>query len=105
VVANTLDSIDFVEKQQMDAIPSANELLNKWADTSHDTLHEATNTMMCTAKPGIERVLALEVVLSTKRLYKRVEDAISDSVCGPVMRDVPAGIEQDVSYETGQFSF
>ena len=87
MVANTMESIEFVEKSKENAIPSAHDVLSKWENGGDGGEWECKeNTAMCTSQSALDKVMSLNAFtsLGPKRWYKRVEDAIADS-CSPFL--------------------
>ena len=81
MVANTVESIEFVEKSKENAIPSAHDVLSKWDKGSDGGEWQCKqNSALCTSHTTLDKVLSL----NARRWYKRMEDAITDG-CSPFL--------------------
>jgi hypothetical protein len=85
MVAHTMESIEFVELSKDNSIPTANDLLAKWISVKDDTEH-TEKAMMCAQGHNMDRVLDLNILTSFS-WYRRLEDAITEGVCGRVSVD------------------
>ena len=82
IVAHTMESIDYVEVSKENAIPSANDLLSKWADVTGDDIepHQKPSAIICSSE--VEPILTnFKAYLTPTGWYKRVEESMVGSSC------------------------
>jgi hypothetical protein len=82
MVANTAESIEYVERSKESAMPSANDLLSKWADMGDDSQFKPNN-MMCSVGALSDPVLTdLKSFIATNDWFQRFERQFVDNACG-----------------------
>ena len=83
VVAHTMESIEYVEVSKENAIPSANDLLSKWADvTGGEDIepHHKPSTIICSSE--VEPILTgFKAYLTPTGWYKHVEESMMGRSC------------------------
>ena len=101
MVASTMESIEFVEQAQENAIPSANDFLAKWTDPFDSQAAEEREPIICSQEPSMEDILNLKVLgsLSPKNWFKRMGAAITDGSCGPVRAEAEEGEDAEAEEE------
>ena len=89
MVTSTIESIEFVEQAQENAMPSANDFLAKWSDQFDSQAPDEREPIICSQEPSMEDILNLSVLgsLSPKSWFKRMGAAITDGSCAVRTRE------------------
>ena len=78
-----MDSIQYVEVSKENAIPSANDLLSKWADATGEDIesHHKPSAILCSSE--VEPILAnFKAYLTPTGWYKMVGETMETKGCG-----------------------
>ena len=75
-IANTIESIDYVEKSKENAIPSASDLLSKWADASDelDATYSKPSAIICSSAMD-PMITNFKSLLTPTTWYRTIADS------------------------------
>lgn len=87
-----MESIQYVEVSKENAIPSANDLLSKWADATGEDIepHHKPSAILCSSE--VEPILAnFKAYLTPTGWYKMVGETMESKGCGQSTVEVDDG--------------